>query len=268
MSSTLMPNINFPQPFPALWATAFGEDEFGLWMELTTHAVSQRFRWLEAGRFNRGSLEEQNETPHDVTLSHGYWLADTACTQALWRAVMGKNPAYFQGDSQRPVEQVSWEDVQQFIGKLNSLIVGVNARLPSEAEWEYACRAGTTSAFSFGDTITPEQVNFDGNFPYRGAKKGWYRQKTVAVKSLPANAWGLYEMHGNVWEWCADWYGDYPQGCVLNPTGVKDGTAHVLRGGSWFSRAGFTRSAYRNYSSRPKNRSHDISFRLALDPTG
>ncbi|NOS89871.1 MAG: formylglycine-generating enzyme family protein [Methylococcaceae bacterium] len=263
MSPQLKPNINFPQPFPALWATAFGEDEFGLWMELTTHAVSQRFRWLEAGRFNRGSLEEQNETPHDVTLSHGYWLADTACTQALWLAVMGKNPAHFKEDINLPVEQVSWHDVQEFISKLNGLLPDAYARLPTEAEWEYACRAGTTTAFSFGDNITPEQVNYNGNYPYQGAEQGLFREKNVVVKSLPPNAWGLYEMHGNVWEWCADGYDGYPNEAVTDPTGATEATARVLRGGSWLHDALHTRSASRGYDT-PDYRNSRIGFRLAL----
>ena len=264
MSPQLKPNINFPQPFPALWATAFGEDEFGLWMELTVQDVSQRFRWIEAGAFKMGSTEYSDETPHDVTLSHGYWLADTACTQALWVAVMmGNNPASFQEDINQPVENVSWHDVQELISKLNGLLPDVYARLPTEAEWEYACRAGTTTAFSFGDNITPEQVNYDGNYPYRGAEKGLFREKTVAVHSLPPNAWGLYEMHGNVWEWCADWYGAYPHEAVTDPTGATEATARVLRGGSWLSRAEDARSA-RQRISTPGNRHYGIGFRLAL----
>ncbi|MCX7097072.1 MAG: formylglycine-generating enzyme family protein [Methylococcales bacterium] len=265
MSPQLIPNINFPQPFPALWATAFGEDEFGLWMELTVQDVSQRFRWLEAGAFKMGSTEYPNETPHDVTLSHGYWLADTACTQAMWLAVMGNNPAYFKEDINQPVERVSWEDVQEFLITLNQ-IPDVYARLPTEAEWEYACRAGTTSAFSFGDNITSEQVNYDGNYPYEGAEIGLFREKTIAVKSLPPNAWGLYEMHGNVWEWCADWYDEYPNKAVTDPAGAANSAARVLRGGSWLNCAKSTRSASRNFYW-PVHRYNGIGFRLALGQT-
>ena len=268
MSPQLKPNINFPQPFPALWATAFGEDEFGLWMELTVQDVSQRFRWIEVGTFLMGSpLDEperyEDEQQHQVTLSHGYWLAHTACTQALWLAVMGNNPASFQQDINQPVEQVSWHDVQEFISKLNGLLPDAYARLPTEAEWEYACRAGTTTAFSFGDNITPEQVNYNGNYPYRGAEKGLYREKTVTVKSLPPNAWGLYEMHGNVWEWCADWYGAYPHEAVTDPTGATEATARVLRGGSWPLHAEHARSALRA-DRTPEYRNLYFGFRLAL----
>jgi len=266
MSPNLKLNINFPYPFPASLATAFGEDEFGLWMELTVQDVKQTFRWIEAGGFKMGSTEYSNETPHDVTLTQGYWLADTACTQALWIAVMSENPAYFKEDLNNPVEQVSWDDVQNFLNKLKQLIPDLNACLPSEAEWEYACRAGTTTPFSFGDTITPEQVNYDGNYPYNNAEKGLYRKKTVPVKSLPPNDWGLYEMHGNVLEWCNDWYGDYSSEAVTNPTGAIEGTSRVLRGGSWYSDAWFTRSANRIHYS-PVNRYDFLGFRFALGQT-
>ena len=146
------------------------------------------------------------EDPHSVILNQGFWLAETTVTQSLWQAVMDENPSHFQqGESSNfPVENVSWDDVQGFIDKLNLRYSGLSLRLPWEAQWEYACRAGTTTHFSFGDNITPEQVNYDGTRPYAAGKKAVYREKTVAVKSFAANAWGLYEMHGNVWEWCAD----------------------------------------------------------------
>jgi formylglycine-generating enzyme required for sulfatase activity len=266
MSPNLKPNINFPYPFPASWATAFGEDKVGLWMELTVQEVKQTFRWIEAGSFLMGSTEYSSETPHDVTLTKGYWLAESACTQALWQAVMGDNPAHFKDDINNPVEQVSWDNVQDFLNKLNQLIPDLNARLPSEAEWEYACRAGTTTPFSFGENITPEQVNYDGNYPYGDAEKGLYREKTVAVKSLPPNDWGLYEMHGNVWEWCNDWHADYSTEPVTNPKGATDGSSRVLRGGSWINNARITRSAIRNHYT-PVVRDFIIGFRFALGQT-
>jgi sulfatase modifying factor 1 len=206
----------FPNPFPTLWASEWGEDEFGLWMALTFQGVRQVFRWILPGTFLRGSPESEpgrydDETQHPVTLTQGYWLADTACTQALWQAIMGENPAYFKDDANNPVESVSWDGVQQFIDKLNGLIPNLNVRLPTEAQWEYACRAGTTMPFSFGKDITPEQVNYNDKYPYAGGKKGFFRKKTVPVKSLPANPWGLYEMHGNVLEWCHDCYGTIRQ---------------------------------------------------------
>ena len=164
-----------------------------------------------------------------------------------------------------PVEQVSWDDIQKFLIELNKL-PDLNARLPSEAEWEYACRAGTTTPFSFGDNITPEQVNYDGNNPYNNGEKGLYREKTVPVKSLPPNDWGLYEMHGNVYEWCNDWYGDYSSEAVINPTGAIEGASRVLRGGSWSRSARYARSAYRHHGT-PVFRNRYFGFRVALGQT-
>ena len=117
--------------------------------------------------------------------------------------------------------------------------------LPTEAEWEYACRAGTTTPFHFGETISTDQANYDGNFTYGNGKKGVYREKTTPVGSFPANAWGLYDMHGNVWQWCQDWYGDYPQKDVVDPQGPEKGEVRVLRGGSWISDPQYCRSAFR-----------------------
>ena len=204
---------NLPSQFPPVAASAWGEDQYGIWFELDVSSVVQRFRWVPKGEFTMGSLsaEQQEgtigkETLHEVTFTQGFWLADTTCTQALWQTIMGENPSGFRDSQQNPVESVSWLSVQDFLHKLNQLIPELNAYLPSEAQWEYACRAGTTSAFSFGENMTTEQVNYDGNYPYVGAEEGEYRKKTVEVKALPANQWGLYQMHGNVWEWCFDEY--------------------------------------------------------------
>lgn len=202
-----------------------------------------------------------NEKQHRVILTQGFWLADTACTQALWRAVMGDNPSRFKGD-ERPVENVSWEDVQRLIERLNELTPGGGFRLPTEAEWEYACRAGTTTPFWFGERITPKQVNYDGDYPYPGGLPGKYREKTVEVKALPCNGWGLYQMHGNVWEWCQDWYGNYLMKRVVDPTGRVRGTKRVLRGGGWFNVGGDVRSAIRR-ATTPVGRHDGIGFRLA-----
>ena len=261
--------VFFPDPFPQPWASDWGEDdEYGLWMALTLGEVRQVFRWIAPGRFLMGSPADEpqrwhNEVQHEVTLSRGYWLADTACTQAFWQAVMGENPSEFKDDAHNPVEQVSWEDVQRFIGELQRRVAGLAVRLPSEAEWEYACRAGTTTPFSFGDELTPERVNYDGNYPYAGGAKGLYRQKRVAVASLPANAWGLYEMHGNVYEWCADWYGDYANEPQVDPQGPPSGDSRMVRGGSWGISGRSVRSASR-YWIVPGYRYQNVGFRLAL----
>ena len=221
---------------PPDWADDWGTDEYGHWVTFSVankkgNKVTQRMRWIEPGTFLMGSPEDElerddDEGPqHPVTISRGFWLFDTACTQALWEAVMGKNPRAFKG-AERPVENVSWHDCQDFLKRLNERVPGIDLVLPSEAQWEYACRAGTTTPFSFGATITPEQVNYA-------------REETVPVASLPSNLWGLYEMHGNVWEWCQDyWHGDY-QGAPTDGSawlGDATGADRVLRGGSWSRR--------------------------------
>lgn len=232
--------------------------------------VTQRMRWVPAGRFVMGSPPEERErkatgalteTQHEVSLSEGYWLADTACTQALWVVVGGKNPSGFEGRD-RPVEQVSWDDCAEFIRGCEALSPGLGLRLPTEAEWEYACRAGTETAFSFGPTITPEQVNYHGEYPYAGPSKGLNRKATVPVKSLPPNAWGLYEMHGNVWEWCSDWLGPYAPGRAIDPRGPAQGSSRVVRGGSWSDPASLARSA-RRVADEPADRFSSLGFRVA-----
>jgi formylglycine-generating enzyme required for sulfatase activity len=265
-------------------AVRFGIDTpFGVYADLTVTtrhgSATQRLRWIEPGSFLMGSPEGEperyaDEGPrHTVTLTHGFWLADSACTQALWRAVMESNPSRFTGDERRPVEQVSWHDVQRFLRELEALLPGCEAALPTEAEWEYACRAGSDTPFSFGAQITPEQVNYDGNYPYagkagrqaeRGGAKGLYRATTVPVKSLPPNAWGLYEMHGNVWEWCADGMREYTAEAARDPVGpVGEGAGRVFRGGSWIVFAREARSAVR-VAFLPGNSADLQGFRLCL----
>jgi sulfatase modifying factor 1 len=176
----------FPNPFPPSFASAWGDDAFGLWAEfrketLDGESVVQNFRWIEPGAFLMGSPVDEPERldsegpQHEVTISHGFWLADTACTQALWQAVMGDNPSYFKDDPQQPVEQVSWHRVQNFLRELEKLLPGCRADLLSEAEWEYACRAGTTTPFSFGANINPQQVNYVGDDPLQ-----WRRERRVS----------------------------------------------------------------------------------------
>ncbi|MGQ0591763.1 MAG: SUMF1/EgtB/PvdO family nonheme iron enzyme [Gammaproteobacteria bacterium] len=266
----------YPDPFPPPFAAAWGDDAHGLWAEFELprgaegERVVQRLRWIEPGTCLMGSPEDEperdsNEGPrHTVTLTRGFWLADSACTQRIWRAVMGSNPSRFTGDEQRPVEQVSWHDVQAFLQKLQTSLPGCIAGLPTEAEWEYACRAGSDTPFSLGANITPEVVNYDGNYPYAGGEKGLCREETVAVKSLPPNAWGLYEMHGNVWEWCADGLRPYSDQEEVDPVGSVDERAlRAVRGGSWIARAGRVRSAAR-FASPPGFANALLGFRLCL----
>ncbi len=264
-----------PPVFPAAWAVAYGEDRHGLWQAFEVKGVRQVMRWLPPGQFTMGTPltepeREEGEKEHAVTLTEGCWLAETCCTQALWLAVTGtESPSRFSDQRGNPVDSVSWNDiVQDFLPRLNALVPGLQARLPTEALWEYACRADASSptAFSFGPQINSDQVNFDGNHPLTGGKKSAYRERTVPVKSLPCNRWGLFEMHGNVWEWCADWYAPYPLTAVTNPMGPSEApteaAGRVLRGGSWVSRARGCRSGMRG-ADVPGLRYGIIGFRLA-----
>jgi len=214
---------------------------------------------IPAGDFMMGSPASEagrrrDEAQHPRAIRTPYYLGKTAVTQAQWRKVMGSNPSQFLGDD-LPVEQVSWDDCQQFLQK-----AGGGLRLPSEAEWEYSCRAGTTTPFSFGMTITPEQVQHDGNLPYGVASEGRYRERPVPVGSLPPNAWGLHEMHGNVWEWCQDGYEAYPSSGTEEPS--RAAGARVLRGGSWYGSANYCRAAYRR-GPVPGTRDDSVGLRLA-----
>ena len=242
------------------WADAIGRDHWGLYADFNFEEVTQRLRWIPPGRFLMGSPTNEaqrfdRESQYRVTITQGYWLAETACTQSLWQVVMKKNPSHFKGDK-RPVEQVSWNDVKMFLDKLNDGLPELKLRLPTEAEWEYACRAGTTTAFAFGDRLSPEFANYNGNYPYAHGEKGEFREETIAVDKLYRNAWGLYQMHGNVWEWCEDWYGDYPAEPVENPLGPDQGVSRVLRGGLGLRSAS-------HFGDVPGRRGVYFGFRLA-----
>ena len=220
--------------------------------------------WVEPGTFLMGSPGSEpqrgnDETQHEVTLTQGYWLGENEVTQALYEEVMGVNPSEFKGP-ELPVEKVSWDDAVAFIQKLNQreldagrLPEGFEYSLPTEAQWEYACRAGTTTAYSFGTTITPAQANF----------KDSGLGKTTDVGSYPANAWGFHDLHGNVWEWTADWHGNYPAGAVSDPAGAETGSKRVSRGGSWGNLGGDLRSAIR-IRITPDSRFINLGFRLSL----
>jgi len=209
-----------------------------------------------------------NETQHPVTLSD-FYIGKYEVTQKLWVQVMGSNPSNFKNCDNCPVEQVSWDEVQDFLKKLNaSLPAGRKPyRLPTEAEWEYAARGGG-KAVLFGNgknIVDPKAVNFNGSASYKKSYSiaGEERQKTVPVGSLNSpNALGLHDMSGNVREWCSDWYGDYPSGSQTNPTGPSSGSYRVLRGGSWYYYPQSCRVAFRDYVS-PGDRYDDLGFRLA-----
>ncbi|MEM9212828.1 MAG: SUMF1/EgtB/PvdO family nonheme iron enzyme [Cyanobacteria bacterium P01_F01_bin.150] len=203
---------------------------------------------IKGGSFDMGSNEYDSEKPiHRVTVP-SFYMGKVVVTQAVYEAVMGENPSGFKG-SDRPVEQVSWDDAIAFLEGLNKLSpLGQNYRLPSEAEWEYACRAGTTTPFHFGPTLTTAIANYDANYTYGNGPEGEYRKKTMPVGSFPPNAFGLYDMHGNVWEWCEDrWHDNYdnaPKDGSAWTTG--ESTRRLLRGGSWVNYPWYCRSANRN----------------------
>ena len=212
--------------------------------------------YVSGGTFTMGATSEQgsdaepDEKPtHSVTLS-SYYICKYEVTQALWRAVMGSNPSNFKGDN-LPVENVSWNDCQTFINRLNSY-TGRNFRLPTEAEWEFAARGG----------------NYSRHYKYSGSNDignvAWnYGNRTHSVGTKQANELGLYDMSGNVWEWCSDWYGSYSSYSQSNPTGPNSGSYRVLRGGGWFYYARFCRSTLR-YDFTPDFRRHDLGLRLVL----
>jgi formylglycine-generating enzyme required for sulfatase activity len=238
-----------------------------------TNSIGMKLVLIPKGTFMMGSPEseegrKENETQHEVTISKDYYLGVYEVTQAQYEKVIGKNPSHFQGaivgnqNADLPVEQVSWDDAVEFCKKLSELPEEKKAgrvyRLPTEAQWEYACRAGSKTAYSFDDE--------EGLL----LEHGWFNRNSSdrihTVGLLEPNAWGLYDMHGNVWEWCSDWYGDYPKGALSDPTGPKEGYFRVNRGGSWGNEAAFCRSADR-YRGLPSYRFDYLGFRVALSPS-
>ena len=219
-----------------------------------TNSPDMEFVWIPAGEFLMGSPSyeegrESNERQHEVRISQGFWMGKYEVTQGEWEAVMGSNPSFFDECGSRcPVETVSWNDVQEFIGRLNERETGPGYRLPTEAEWEYAARSGTTGArHGELDDVAWYSGNSGGSTHQVGQKRG--------------NAWGLHDMLGNVWEWAGDWYDEYPSGLVTDRQGSLSGSGRVVRGGGWPYYAGGVRSANRSYYS-PGRRHNYLGFRL------
>jgi len=249
-----------------------------------TNSIGMKFVWIPPGTFLMGSPKEEKhrnpiETQHKVTLTKGFYMGVYTVTQEQWLKVMGgKNPSDFPkerwggkdgkdklSDKEQallPVDSVSWNDCQEFLQQLREKDAQPY-RLPTEAEWEYACRAGTATPFHFGETISTDQANYDGDRVYGDGKKGIRRNKTAPGGSFPANAFGLHDMHGNLYQWCQDWYGDYPPGDVTDPQGPAKGQARVLRGGSWKSNPVSCRSAERLWYE-PEVRFHLYGFRVCF----
>ncbi|MBL9115747.1 MAG: SUMF1/EgtB/PvdO family nonheme iron enzyme [Verrucomicrobiaceae bacterium] len=236
--------------------------------------VAMKFRYCPVGSFTMGSPITEADRSEDekqvrVTLTQGYWMAETECTQAQWEAVMRTSPSGFSG-AQLPVESVSYEDAEAFMEKVNASGVvpaGLRLSLPTEAQWEYACRAGTTTATALGDSLTANQANFDGNYPYGITRKEAYLERTTAVGSYEPNGWGLKDMHGNVYEWCMDsWDGSSSMVGEVDPVS-KTGSYRVNRGGSWGSHGQECRSANRQ-GNPPDSQNIYRGFRPAAVPAG
>ena len=275
---------------PPAWADRWGQDRYGVFASFVVDGVAQRMRWIRAGGFVMGSPADEpgrweNEGPqHRVTLTKGFWMADAPCTQALWQVVMGDNPSEFKSP-RRPVEQVSWNDVQEFLDRLNRQRSGLNVGLPTEAQWEYACRAGTTTATYSGPIeilgenhapILDEIAWYGGNSgvrwdldPEQGYDSSKWIEKqhshsragTREVGLKRPNPWGLHDMLGNVWEWCTDYWGDYVGEDAVDPPGPPSGARRVSRGGSWLRDARAVRAAFRG-AYGPGFRNVSLGFRL------
>ena len=257
-------------------------------LPVLTNSIGMELALLPAGTFLMGSPQDEggrsdDEGPqHEVQISRPFYLGVYQVTQAQWQAVMGNHPSWFcasghganrvkgMDTSDFPVEQVSWDDVTAFLKNLSALDkeaqAGRKYRLATEAEWEYSCRGGASSyqTFHFGTSLSSTQANFAGNSPYGGGGKGPYLERTCKVGSYQPNAFGLYDMHGNVWEWCSDWYAAdyYTKSPRRDPPGASVGTSRVFRGGSCYDFGQSCRSAYR-LGDEPAFRGNNIGFRVA-----
>ena len=226
---------------------------------------------IEPGTFMMGSPASEagrnrDETPHRVTLSKRFYMGRFEVTQTEWQMVMRSEPSHFQGCSLCPVETVNFYDVDEFISRLNARSVAMRFRLPTEAEWEYACRAGTTTAYAFGDRLTIQDANvLTAPASGEALTPGVGPYRTRIVGSYHPNAWGLHDMHGNVWEWTNDFYGPYDTRAAVNPRGPEVGPRRVIRGGSWYFDAASARCALR-YTHEPDERGFSLGFRIVGEP--
>ena len=237
-----------------------------------TNSIGMKLVYISAGEFMMGSPQNEksrdnDEGPrHKVKISKGFFMGTCEVTQAQYKAVMDTNPSHFKGDN-LPLENVSWNKAMEFCWKLSNKDFATY-RLPTEAEWEYACRAGITTPFNTGNTISTDQANYNGNDIYGNGCKGVYREKTTTVGSFASNAFGLHDMHGNVWEWCSNWrdndyYKSRPN-IDADPQGPNKGSSRVIRGGSWSDSPGSCRSANRN-GNLPVNWTNCCGFRVVLE---
>ncbi|HUT56913.1 MAG TPA: SUMF1/EgtB/PvdO family nonheme iron enzyme, partial [Phycisphaerae bacterium] len=236
--------------------------------EIVHEATGIELVFIPAGEFLMGSpaseaQRDDDETQHRVTISRPFYMGKYEVAQGEWQRVMGSNPSYFKGSDRLPVHEGSWADCQSFCQSFCRKF-GVSVRLPTESEWEYACRASTKTAFHTGATISRGTVNYDADNAYAKGLIGVHGGKVMDVGRFQANGWGLYDMHGNADEWCADWYGEYPLGPVTDPAGPDSGAKRVLRGGDWTNSPKYCRSANRN-GFAPNGHYLGIGFRVVLE---
>jgi formylglycine-generating enzyme required for sulfatase activity len=256
------------------------ESESRLLPRRVVNSIDISLALLPVGTFKMGSPPTEAERgddegpQHEVTMTKPFYVAIHAVTQRQYELVMNQNPSYFQGSKgggpDFPVENVSWHEAEEFCRKLSELFAEKEAgrvyRLPTEAEWEYACRAGQQAAFASGLAISSREANFNGNYPYGQASRGPYLERTSRVGSYLPNSYGLYDMHGNVWEWCSDFYDRhyYRNSPRFDPQGPPTGSLRVVRGGSCYNIGRFCRSAYR-FGISPSNRDLDVGFRVVME---
>jgi formylglycine-generating enzyme required for sulfatase activity len=240
-----------------------------------TNNLGMAFVLIPPGTFYMGSPPTEphrgsSEVRHQVTISKPFYMQSTEVTMKQWHSIMGRRMMMNQNDPEdMPVTRVSWFDCMKFIRRLNKMNQG-QYRLPTEAEWEYAARAGTSTAYSWGDAIDCEKAMYANNSLKNNECQLYYRSinlrtdRPASVKTFKPNPWGLYDMHGNVWEWCMDWYGEYREKSVIDPKGPASGNVRIRRGGSWFKYGYACRSANRSFG-HPATRYRTTGFRLVRE---
>jgi len=236
-------------------------------------ATGMEFAWIPPGRYRIGSPPEEpeheaQEALHDVVLARGFWIGRREVTQAEWAALMPPpRRGFARIDPRAPAENVDWFEAQRLAARLAERSPGERFRLPTEAEWEIACRAVASTAYATGARLASDQANYDGRYPLPGQPPGEFLGRTAAASSYPPNAWGLFDLHGNVWEWTLDDHCPYPEGTAADPLAACASGLKVIRGGSWLFNADSARCAVR-YTHAPRDRGPSLGLRLVREAKG